>query len=144
MTSHPQPRPAARRPRRTTALAGAVVITTLLTASAAEAKTVTVTGSKNGGAVTLRKNDRLVVRLSENPSTGYSWRTLSKPSILKAAGSRYVAPPSSGDGPPVVGAPGVRVFTYVARGKGAGLLKLGSKGPTGADGGRFTLRVKVR
>jgi inhibitor of cysteine peptidase len=144
MTQPPQTPSIPRRVSRAGALLGSTLAATLLVVPAAQAKTVTVTAAKSGKAIVLKQGDKLVVRLAENPSTGYAWKTLAKPAILKVSSSRYVAPPSSGDGPPVVGAGGTRVLTYVARRTGTGTLKLRYTGPTGADGGRFTLRVTVR
>jgi predicted secreted protein len=115
----------------------------LMAAPAAQAKTVTVTKARSGGTVTLKAGDKLVVRLAENPSTGYTWGTVTKPTALKQLSSRYVAPAHDPSGPPIVGAPGTRVFTYLVRHQKAGTLVLSETGPSGAAGGRFTLKVRL-
>jgi inhibitor of cysteine peptidase len=143
MPQHPQTTTAPRR-RRATALLTVAAATTLLAVPAAQAKTVTVTKAQSGKQLTLKVNDKLVIRLAENPSTGYHWGTIARPAILRLVSSRYVAPPVGDSGMPVPGAPGTRVYTYVARRTGSGTLRVRYTGPTGADGGRFTLRLVVK
>jgi hypothetical protein len=101
----------------------------LMAAPAAQAKTVTVTKARSGGTVTLK--------------AGYTWGTVTKPTALKQLSSRYVAPAHDPSGPPIVGAPGTRVFTYLVRHQKAGTLVLSETGPSGAAGGRFTLKVRL-
>jgi predicted secreted protein len=141
MPQHPQTTPAPRR-RRAGALLTVAAATTLLAVPAAQAKTVTVSKAQSGKQLTLKVNDKLVVRLAENPSTGYRWGTLARPAILRFVSSRYVAPAVTDT--PVAGAPGTRVYTYVARRTGSGTLTVRYTGPTGADGGRFRLRIVVK
>lgn len=100
-------------------LPAAAVVLGLALAPAAEARTVTVTSAAR--PVTLKAGDRLVVRVAENPSTGYSWKTVSKPAFLKRVSTAYEPDPAP-DG--TAGAGGRRTFTYVALRSGTGTLFL--------------------
>lgn len=121
-----------------------VLAASLLAVPAAEAKTVTVKTS--GRSVALKKGDRLVVKLDENPSTGYAWATLAKPSFLKQLNSVYTAAPQPTTGPPVVGGGGTRVFTYSALRKGSGTLSLVYRRSfdKAHPGGSFKVKVTVK
>lgn len=115
--------------------------TALIAAPAAQAKTVTVKDS--GKSVTLRVGDRLAVDVAENPSTGYAWQTVTLPSILVAAGSKYTANPASAG---LVGGGGRRVITFRAKKRGTGTLRLRYRRPTDPQplDRTFTVRVTVR
>ncbi len=85
--------------------------------NATAAKTVTVTDTDNTGEVNLNPGDTLVVRLSSNPSTGYSWSVAQNDaSLLRPLGNRYVR--SLGK---LMGAPGYQVFRFKAVGSGGGI-----------------------
>lgn len=123
------------------ALAVTAVAAALVIAPAAEAKTVTV--KTTGKAVSLKVGDKLVVNVAENPSTGYAWKTTSRPSFLKQVTTKYTADPVA-DG--VVGGGGRRVITLKATKKGKGTLKLvyqRSFAPA-ADDQKFTVKVTVK
>jgi inhibitor of cysteine peptidase len=131
--------------RRTTGLLAAVgLAASLAIAPAAQAKTVTVTKAKSGKSVVLKKGDRLVVRLAENPSTGYSWRTSSKPAFLRMISSKYVAPKADPSAPPVAGADGTRVYAYSAKAKGKGTLRLSYVPPGTGASTSFSLKITVK
>ncbi len=117
---------------------------TLAIASPAQAKTITVTQGKSGKSYTLLKGDTLVVKLAENPSTGYAWKTITRPACLRAISSKYKPNKITSD-TPLVGGGGKRTFTYRAKAKGKGTLKLVYKRSTeDGSGSAFSLRITVR
>ncbi len=60
-------------------------------------------------------SDVVIVKLSSNPSTGYTWcYGSSDPSALRLISSNYVGPDSS-----ILGAPGTQIFTFRAMHKGS-------------------------
>lgn len=62
--------------------------------------TIYVNSTSNGEIVTIAKGERILIRLKENPTTGYSWNsTISKG--LDVISDTYVAPHTG-----LVGAPG--------------------------------------
>lgn len=132
------PRPSLR------ALTGALAVTAvtaLVAVPAAEAKTVTV--KTTGKAISLKVGDKLVVNVAENPSTGYAWKTTSRPSFLTQVSTKYTPTPVA-EG--VAGSGGRRVITLKAVRKGKGTLKLvyrRSFDPS-ADDQRFTVKVTVK
>ncbi len=67
---------------------------------------IELTAADNGRTITVSPGCEVVVRLSENPSTGYRWET---PDGLVIANDDYVRPDEQG-----VGASGERVFTFTA------------------------------
>ncbi|WP_354701954.1 hypothetical protein DSM112329_02296 [Paraconexibacter sp. AEG42_29] len=127
--------------RRSVALAIFTVVGALaVVPPAAEARTVTVKTS--GKSVSLKVGDKLVVNLAENPSTGFTWKSTSRPSFLKLASSKYIA-----DAVPegIVGSGGRRVFTYTATKAGSGSLKLRyARSTTSTSDSTFTLRLTVK
>ncbi len=126
------------------AVAATSLVSVLALPAAASAKTVTVTASKSGKSVTLAKGDKLVVTLAENPSTGYSWKTVTKPAFLRQLSSKY-APNKVDSDVPLVGGGGKRTFTYAVLRKGSGTLKLRYVPPSpDGSGTTFTLRVTAR
>lgn len=83
------------------------------------AKAVTVSESDSGKKITLSVNQRLVVRLSSNPSTGYSWKMKNTgPKTLRMSAKPKFAGPN--DNRP--GSGGTMVYTFV--GGTAGRAKL--------------------
>ncbi|MFZ0135056.1 MAG: protease inhibitor I42 family protein [Desulfobacterales bacterium] len=75
---------------------------------------VTVTGADNGRTIEVQTGDRIVVRLDENPTTGYSW------ALDGDAGESVFLQDSDFTRPEntVPGAGGQRRFTFAARRKG--------------------------
>jgi len=123
-----------------------VVIGALAVVPAAYARTVTVRASAH--LATLRVGDRLVIDLAENPSTGYAWKTLTRPPALRFRSSRYAAtaPPSPPGSPALVGGGGRRTFTYGAVRQGSGRLTFvyqRSFAPSATDK-KFVVRVFVK
>ena len=85
--------------------------------NATAAKTVTVTDTDNNGEVNLNPGDTLVVRLTSNPSTGYSWSVAQNDAtLLRPLGNMYVRSRSK-----LMGAPGYQVFRFKAVGSGGGI-----------------------
>lgn len=83
-------------------------------------KTVTVTDTDNNGEFNLNPGDTLVVRLSSNHTTGYSWQVAQNDaSLLRPLGNRYVRSRTK-----LMGAPGFQVFRFKAVGSGGTQLIL--------------------
>jgi inhibitor of cysteine peptidase len=129
-------------PRRlATAIALSLAAFALLTASASAA-TITVTKANNGKTVTLKKGDKLLVKLAANATTGYAWKIKSvNKTVLKSLGSKYIAPKTG-----LVGAGGTYKLSLRAHAKGTTTLTLvyvRSFDPT-HPAGSYRLRVVVR
>jgi inhibitor of cysteine peptidase len=83
-----------------------------------------VNAASDGGAVTLKKGDTLVVALDANLTTGYRWETTTANSpVLSLIGTPDYLPPAVAPG--TVGAPGDTVFRYRAAEPGTTTLELG-------------------
>jgi inhibitor of cysteine peptidase len=111
------------------------------TPGASASSTMTVSDQDTGKTIDLAKGGTLVVELSSNPSTGYSWAVKGNPAPLKLVGSDY-KPDQSGK----VGAPGVQQFRMEATAPGTSTLKLVYRRPWEkgvAPARTFTLHVKV-
>jgi inhibitor of cysteine peptidase len=79
-----------------------------------------LTSNDDGASVNARPGDRLVVRLEENPTTGYRWAVdEGEGSVLRLAGSDYEVEPAAG-----IGGGGHRVLTFDVTGAGAVTLGL--------------------
>jgi inhibitor of cysteine peptidase len=82
--------------------------------------TVTLTASDDGRAIDLRVGDSVVLRLAENPTTGYQWALEpGSDDVLTLQGSDYAGPTSSN-----VGGGGQRVFTFKAARAGSATVHL--------------------
>jgi inhibitor of cysteine peptidase len=97
----------------------------------------------SGRAVEATVGDTIAIRLSENPSTGYSWSATSSDGLQQLE-SRFATPSVS---PALVGAPGTRVFTYEVRAGGRQSVEAiyARSWETGASrtAGRFSLTIDV-
>lgn len=83
-----------------------------------QSKTVTLRDNDNNGRCTLDVGDILVVQLTSNASTGYSWSVAqSDDGLLQPIGSRYIR----GRGMP--GAPGKQEFRFRVIGSGGTWLR---------------------
>ena len=83
-----------------------------------------VNAANDGGAVTLKKGDTLVVTLDANVTTGYRWETTAGTGpVLSLLGTPDYLPPTVAPG--MVGAPGDMVFRYRAAEPGKTTLELG-------------------
>ena len=80
-----------------------------------------VDATADGKAVELARGAHLVVALEGNPSTGFDWKaTEALPAQLTAESDSLESTAASG----VVGAGGLRVFTYTTTAAGTGVLDL--------------------
>ncbi len=83
--------------------------------------TVRVDASAGGSTVQLARGAELVVALEGNPTTGFDWKvTESLPPQLSAKSDTL----ESSAAPSVVGAGGLRVFTFTAAEAGTGELDM--------------------
>jgi len=104
---------------------------------------VVVTEADDGGAMRVAVGDRIVIRLGENPSTGFTW-TLQQSRGLKLLGDDLEQDTAS---PGLVGAPATRVFELEAVGAGTQMVEAVYHRPwehrddTGTR--EFTLTVRV-
>ena len=81
----------------------------------------TLTDSDSGGGFTLRVGDTLVVRLTSNPTTGYSWNLAGgAPATLQLLGQPNFERPSNG----LIGASGVQIYKFKVVGSGSNVLRL--------------------
>lgn len=95
--------------------------------------TVELTDSGLGQAVDLSMEDRLVLRLSENPTTGFRWQTSqSGAGELRLIDDHF----ESGGAPLLPGAAGHRVLTFSPSRAGSVTLSLVQQRPSGASAGR--------
>jgi inhibitor of cysteine peptidase len=84
------------------------------------AAVVTLTWADNGKSIKVHSGDSLVVRLDENPTTGFQWATDGHDDdILVLQSSDYL--PAAGA---VIGGGGQRIFTFEAQKAGTTLLQL--------------------
>jgi predicted secreted protein len=117
-------------------------------AQAAFAATKAVTDADKGGVVRLKAGDRLEVRLSANPTTGFMWYIEKESTpLLKLVHQTQTEAPEPGAGQPaMVGRPVFQVFTFEPRGAGDGVLRLHyvrSWEKPKPDDERFEIRVVV-
>ena len=65
--------------------------------------------------ISVNVGQEFVIALDENPSTGYSWQEEFDDSFLELVADKYEPPPEPKEGePPIVGAPGTRIFEFKA------------------------------
>jgi inhibitor of cysteine peptidase len=82
-------------------------------------KDVVLTESDNGRRVEVTEGQMVVVRLAENPTTGYRWaiEELTGPLTVVREGSERVDPARRGAG-------GVRILAFATKGPGRGEVSL--------------------
>jgi inhibitor of cysteine peptidase len=98
--------------------------------------------SQNGQAIPVKNSDVLLIRLPENPTTGFRWNVKeADPNLLKLQSDDF-SPATAGG----VGAGGVRLFRFVAVGSGeaALALDLARAWEPATPRSQFRLRVNVR
>ena len=107
---------------------------------------VQLTEADNGSSVKLASGGQLIVALTSNASTGYTWSVQDPaPSQLELQGEPKYVPPGSTTN--VVGAAGTQVFTFVAQSSGSAKLTLQYKRPfepNAAPAQTFSVTVDVR
>jgi len=106
---------------------------------------VQLTMADNGATVAVARHGAVVVALSSNASTGYSWSVVAEePAHLELEGEpRYVPPGSTA---PAVGAAGTQVFTFRAIATGSAKLSMAyarTFEPGGAPAETFEVTVTV-
>ena len=73
----------------------------------------------DGQAVDVGVGDQVVIRLDENPTTGYRWELVDLPAAVELAGDSFTL------GEPVkVGSGGTRELTFICRRPGPARLQL--------------------
>jgi inhibitor of cysteine peptidase len=105
------------------------------------------TEQDNNRALNVVVGQRFVVRLSENPTTGYVWVVDGQPALFVLQSSDYVADaqPNS-QGKALVGGGGQRSFAFVAKKVGTATLKLKQWRPWQGDSSivdTFSIDVQV-
>jgi predicted secreted protein len=113
---------------------------------AALAATKVITNADKGGVVHIKYDDRLEVRLSANPTTGFMWYIEKESTpLLKLHHQTQTEPPDQST-EPAVDRPIFQVFTFEPRHSGTGELKLhyvrSWEAPT-PDDERFEIRVVI-
>ena len=110
----------------------------------AQPKELSVDESYSGKEVILAPSGTLTISLVSNPSTGYSWdkeADISDPSVIEQTSHDYEASKV-----PVVGAPGLQVWTFKALGPGTSTISMQYKSPTvsskAAESYSLTVNVK--
>lgn len=103
---------------------------------------IVATRETDGQLITLRKGDKLQVRLEENATTGYSWTVLNQnPLVCRQLSDEFMGPNST-----LVGAPGIRVMTFEAIAPGDGVLLFNYLRPWEKDrqpAAKVTLPIRV-
>ncbi len=113
-------------------------------AQKAPASVVTITDKDNGVDVDLPQGATLLVKLSSNPSTGYSWAVKGDPSPLKLEKTSVKKGKQSSK---KVGAPEVQELRFDAASAGMASLTLEYRRPweyTASPAKTFSVRVNVR
>ena len=102
---------------------GAMAVACLLVAVALIPAPIRLGARDSGHTVRVAASTPVVVRLAENPSTGFRWKLLAPldARVLRLVSHRYEAPPK---GAPL-GAAGVSVWRFSAAGRGTVRLRLG-------------------
>jgi inhibitor of cysteine peptidase len=84
---------------------------------------LSVTEANSGGSVTLARDQRLIVRLPSNPSTGYRWSLAQQATgVLEPDGAPTYEPGSPGAG--TAGAGGTETWKFVPTRAGEETLRL--------------------
>jgi inhibitor of cysteine peptidase len=80
----------------------------------------TLTQSDNGSTIHVRPRDRIVIRLPENPTTGYRWAPeAGDDRVVSLISSEFAPPTGSG-----AGAGGAVSLAFEARAPGEGSIRL--------------------
>ena len=114
------------------------------TAQKSPASVVTISDQDNGKDIDLPQGATLLVKLTSNPSTGYSWAVKGDPSPLKLEKTSTKKGKQSSK---KVGAPGVQELRFVASSAGMASLTLEYRRPweyNVAPAKTFSARVNVR
>lgn len=85
---------------------------------------LTLTNTNNGEAIEAHQGDEIVLRLPENPTTGYRWHIDRADGIIEQEIARQEMDSSPPDLNPQFGSGGVREFRFRAKVPGVGRLEL--------------------
>jgi len=80
---------------------------------------MTLTEANTGQQLGALPGDEIVIRLAENPTTGYRWQLANVDGPIEPAGDSFELAPN-----PQIGSGGVREFRFRAVGPGAAHLEL--------------------
>ena len=95
----------------------------LLSACGSSAQETVLTANDNGGSVTLKAGQVLVIQLDANPTTGYTWAVEAvDEGVLRPAGEAGYTPAPAAQGQ--VGTGGTAEWRFEAAGSGTTTLKL--------------------
>jgi predicted secreted protein len=123
-----------------------VVVAIACFSQAALAATKVITDADKGGVVHMKFDDRLELRLSSNPTTGYMWYVEKESTPLLKLHHQSQTDPADQSAEPAVGRPIFQVFTFEPKRRGAGALKLhyvrSWEKPTPEDE-KFEIRVVI-
>lgn len=97
----------------------------LVACATTKAQAVVLTEQDKDKTLKLSVGERFVIRLNENPTTGYMWAVDGQTELLLLQGSDYVTDaPSTPHGVVLGGVGGKRSFTFSAQKSGTVTLKL--------------------
>lgn len=88
---------------------------------------LTLTDADTAEIVSLARNQELVLRLSSNPSTGYSWQATKVPAMLRQVGEAAYAQDAAKPG--MTGVGGTEEWRFKAAARGTGILELSYQRP---------------
>jgi inhibitor of cysteine peptidase len=93
----------------------------------------------NGGAISAKPGDHIIIRLSENPTTGYHWRAEpADPGVLELQSDEFMQAGSQAPG-----SGGVRILRYLARGAGNTSVTLELARPWEANTPRSQFKIQL-
>jgi inhibitor of cysteine peptidase len=119
------------------------------TKSIASEQAVVLTAQDKNKTLPVSVGDSFVIRLNENPTTGYVWAVDGQTELLVLRSSDYVsdAQPNQHGEVHVVGGGGQRSFTFVAQKSGVATLKLKHWRPWEGDASivdTFSMLVQIK
>ena len=103
---------------------------------------IVVKEDQNGGTVSAKVGDSLIVELPENPTTGFRWVSGGlDANIVAPQSDEFILSSNTG-----VGAGGVRVFRFLVKGHGSALaqLRLARAWEPGVPSRLFGIRISVQ
>lgn len=103
--------------------------------------TTILTGAENGTTVHCRVADEIVVRLPENPTTGFRWQVATIDGPIEAAGDDFELTP-----PVAIGSGGTREIRFRALNTGIAAFSLVHGQPWEGEGSvdkRFAVSVEI-
>lgn len=110
-----------RQLARTLPLLGATFLATALLATAHQSPPRVLGVLDNDKEITVKRGERITIRLPANPSTGYSWYFFSGNDPWKLKSRKYTQTPAN---PRLVGAGGEETFIFETTAPGTGYLRL--------------------